>query len=339
MVKISRRFDELGADGASARLGIMGGTFDPIHIGHLTIAEEMRQALDLDAVLFIPTGAPVFKKDQHVTDAHDRVEMVRLAVSDNPHFDVSTIEADREGDTFTVDTLREMREHYPDNVTFYFMVGSDSAATVGKWRGSKELAQLTHLVVAAGRPGSLQEDELCPIIEAAGPFEYHIVHTSILAVSSTMLRDRLVKGDTCRYLIPERVREYIRDHGLYAGDEAIASSCDQSSEIDPLSKEFYKARKAELKTRVSSKRFKHIMGVADTCEQLAEQYGVDPKKARLAGLLHDWDKGMNDDEARQRAIDLGMEDEIDPYIRAAGNRSPYDGCRRHDAARHGALHR
>ena len=314
MVKISRRFDELGADGASARLGIMGGTFDPIHIGHLTIAEEMRQALDLDAVLFIPTGAPVFKKDQHVTDAHDRVEMVRLAVSDNPHFDVSTIEADREGDTFTVDTLREMREHYPDNVTFYFMVGSDSAATVGKWRGSKELAQLTHLVVAAGRPGSLQEDELCPIIEAAGPFEYHIVHTSILAVSSTMLRDRLVKGDTCRYLIPERVLEYIRDHGLYAGDEAIASSCDQSSEIDPLSKEFYKARKAELKTRVSSKRFKHIMGVADTCEQLAEQYGVDPKKARLAGLLHDWDKGMNDEEARQRAIDLGMEDEIDPYI-------------------------
>ena len=164
MVKISRRFDELGADGASARLGIMGGTFDPIHIGHLTIAEEMRQALDLDAVLFIPTGAPVFKKDQHVTDARDRVEMVRLAVTDNPHFDVSTIEADREGDTFTVDTLREMRGHYPDNVTFYFMVGSDSAATVGKWRGSKELAQLTHLVVAAGRPGSLQEDELCPLL-------------------------------------------------------------------------------------------------------------------------------------------------------------------------------
>ena len=94
MVKISRRFDELGADGASARLGIMGGTFDPIHIGHLTIAEEMRQALDLDAVLFIPTGAPVFKKDQHVTDAHDRVEMVRLAIANNPHFDVSTIEAD-----------------------------------------------------------------------------------------------------------------------------------------------------------------------------------------------------------------------------------------------------
>ena len=167
-VPFSVRFEHLGADGAPARLGIMGGTFDPIHIGHLTIAEEMRQALGLDAVVFMPAGNPVFKKDQQVTDARDRLEMCRRAVAGNPHFDVSAIEIDREGYTFTVDTMRELRSRYPENVEFYFMVGSDSAATVGKWRGVAELAGLVHLAVAAGRPGSVSEDELRGAIEAAG---------------------------------------------------------------------------------------------------------------------------------------------------------------------------
>ena len=289
----------------------MGGTFDPIHIGHLTIAEEMRKALGLDTVIFIPTGNPVFKKGQHVTDAHDRVEMCRRAVAGNPHFEVSTIEVDREGDTFTVDTLRELHEQYPDDVTFYFMVGSDTAATVGKWRSVEELAKLTHLVVAAGRPGSPQEEDLRPIIEQAAPFEYQIVRTSVMEVSSTGLRASLAAGDPCRYLIPNEVRAYIKEHGLYV-DGAVQQR-DRSGE-DPLTKAFFKARKAELETRVSPKRFVHSLGVSDACVQLAEAYGVDAKKARLAGLLHDWDKGMNDDEARARVRELGMEDDVDPWV-------------------------
>ena len=106
MAIISERFDNLGADGEPVRLGLMGGTFDPIHVGHLRVAEEMRKALNLDAVLFIPTGNPVFKRDQQVTDARLRLEMCRLAVLSNPHFDVSAIEVERTGDTFTVDTLQ-----------------------------------------------------------------------------------------------------------------------------------------------------------------------------------------------------------------------------------------
>ena len=314
MVKISKRFDELGADGAPVKLGLMGGTFDPIHIGHLTIAEEIRQELALDAVLFIPTGNPVFKRDQHVTDASDRVEMCRRSVLGNPYFDVSTIEVDREGDTFTVDTLRELRAHYPENVTFYFIVGSDTAATVGKWRSVAELAELAHLVVAAGRPGSPQEQDLCPIIEAAAPFEYHIVHTSILAVSSTALRERLATGDPCRYLIPPEVRNYITAHDLYDSTSADSALRDWAAADDPLAKQFFKARKAELETRVSAKRFTHSLGVSDACVQLAEMYGVDVKKARLAGLLHDWDKGMDDDEARARVVELGMQDDVDPWV-------------------------
>ena len=312
MAIISERFDNLGADGAPVRLGLMGGTFDPIHIGHLRVAEEMRKALNLDAVLFIPTGNPVFKKDQQVTDARLRLEMCRLAATHNPHFDVSALEVERTGDTFTVDTLKALRSHYPDNVQFFFIVGSDSAATVGKWRGVAELAQLTSLAVAAGRPGSKDADELRDIVLAAAPFDLHIVRVSVLEISSTALRNALHDGDPCRYFLPDEVQAFIKENGLYKPD-APAQPVDTAEE-GVLSKEFFKARKAELKQRVGAKRFTHSLNVSDTCVALAKRYGLNVKKARLAGLLHDWDKGMDDDQARARVYELGMEDEIDPIL-------------------------
>ena len=314
---ITERFETLGSDGADVRLGLMGGTFDPIHVGHLRVAEEMRLALELDAVLFIPTGNPVFKKDQKVTDAQVRLEMCRRAVQGNPYFDVSSIEAEREGDTFTVDTLRELKAYFPPNVHLFFIVGSDSAITVGKWRGSAEIAQLASFAVAAGRPGSANEDELREAIMAAGPFDLHIVQVSPLKVASRELRAELAEGGQCRYLIPECVRAYIFEHGLYdtnrifAPLECAEAECDES---DVLSKAFFKARKAELEKRVGAKRFAHSLGVSEACVQLAKTYGVDVKKARLAGLLHDWDKGMDDDEARARVYELGMVDEVDPWV-------------------------
>ena len=142
MAQVSNRFDDLGADGKPVRLGLMGGTFDPIHIGHLRVAEEMREELSLDAVLFIPAGNPVFKRDQNVTDAEVRFAQVAAAVAGNPHFDASRIEIDREGGTYTVETLRQLREHYPENVQFYLILGSDAAASIGKWRGCAEIAAL-----------------------------------------------------------------------------------------------------------------------------------------------------------------------------------------------------
>lgn len=315
MAVISERFDDLGADGAPVRLGLMGGTFDPIHIGHLRVAEEMRLKLDLDAVLFIPTGNPVFKRDRDVTDGHARLEMCRIAVEGNPHFDVSPIEVERAGDTFTVDTLRTLKAHYPNNVRLFFITGSDSAATVGKWRGVSEIAELASLVVAAGRPGSKSADELHEIVLAAAPFDLHIVKASILEVTSSSLRDELRSGEPGRYFIPDKVRSYILAHGLYRdGGEHAEEAAHDADALDPLSKAFYKARKAELEDRVGAKRFVHSLNVSDTCVELATCYGVDVKKARIAGLLHDWDKGMDDDEARARVYELGMVDEIDPYV-------------------------
>ena len=371
MAKICERFDDLGEDGRPARLGLMGGTFDPIHIGHLRVAEEMRLALDLDAVVFIPTGNPVFKKDQQVTDAHIRLRMCKRAVWRNPHFDVSPIEVDREGLTFTVDTLRVLREHFPENVKLFFIVGSDTASTVAKWRDVAEVARLASLAVAEGRPGSAGGDELREYVLGAAPFDLHIVHVSPIKVASSELRVALQAGDPCRYLIPEPVLTFIREHNLYRGEArqfvplgtaeagvqlapdyeadvsqnapaietsnlnemgisepaargavpaAKADACNdadadaKASEKSVLGKAFFKARKKELETRVSPKRFEHSLGVSQACEQLAKTYGLDVKKARLAGLLHDWDKGMNDEEARARVAELHMEDEVDPWV-------------------------
>ena len=315
MAVISERFDNLGANGAPVKLGLMGGTFDPIHIGHLRVAEEMREALELDAVLFIPTGAPVFKRDQHVTDPETRFQQVRAAVTGNPYFDASRIEVDREGDTFTVDTLRQLREYYPENVEFYFIVGSDSAATVGKWRGCAEIAELTHLAVAVGRPGSADADTLREVIMAAAPFKLHLVRVSILEISSSDIRKRLAEGKSVRYFVPNELQDSPATRYVEAAvKDELQNSPAVQPEGDALSKSFFNARKAELEKRVSAKRFNHSLGVSDTCVQLAKQYGIDAKKARLAGLLHDWDKGMDDDQARARVRELGMEDEIDPRV-------------------------
>jgi nicotinate (nicotinamide) nucleotide adenylyltransferase len=308
MTAVSKRFDDLGSDGAPARLGIMGGTFDPIHLGHLRIAEEVREELALDAVLFVPTGNPVFKRDQYVTDAQVRLDRVRRAVEDNPHFDVSSIEVDREGDTFTVDTLRELRAYFPSNVDLYFIVGSDSAATIGKWRGCAEIAQLAHVAVAVGRPGSMGIDELRATMLSAAPFNLHFVKTSILEISSSSIRNRIEQGKSIRYLVP--------DWRMPRGTTALASrqgAADHNVD-DVLSDEFFEARKAELQTRVKPKRFNHSLGVSQACEQLAKRFGLDVRKARLAGLLHDWDKGYDDEGARARVYELGMEDEVDPWV-------------------------
>lgn len=215
---VCERFDGLGADGAPARLGIMGGTFDPIHIGHLAIAEQARETMGLDAVVFVPAGSPVFKKSQNVTPAADRLEMCRLAVLGNPYFDVSDIEVRRAGNTYTVDTLREMRAHYPENVELWFITGADAVAHILKWRESAAIASLARLI-AVTRPGYLLSEATRVEIEAAGNFDVRYMDATPLTVSSSDLRRRVRAGKSIRYLTLASVRAYIYKHHLYrAGD-------------------------------------------------------------------------------------------------------------------------
>ncbi len=217
MPLISKRFDDLGKDdpGKTYRLGIMGGTFDPIHMGHLVCAEQARDALKLDGVLFMPTGTPVFKKHTKVSDAADRVAMCRLATADNPYFDVSTLEVDREGDTYTVDTLEALRDHFPENVKLYFIAGADAIETLPTWRDARKLSKLASFV-GLNRPRStnLRSPQVAEKLRAAG-FRTLFVEAPLFELSSSDIRKRILGNRSVRYLIPPAVLEYIESVGLY----------------------------------------------------------------------------------------------------------------------------
>ncbi len=221
MAVISERFDDLGRDGAPARLGIMGGTFDPIHIGHLACAEQAREAFGLDGVLFVPAGNPVFKKDRAVTPAGMRLAMCRLAVASNPAFDVSAVEVERGGDTYTVDTLRQLRAHYPGNVELFFITGADAVYHILQWRESAAIADLARLI-AVTRPGYALSEERRALIAERGSFSIDHLEVTALAISSSHLRKRVAAGRSIRYLTMQSVFDYVREHGLYrsAGPQA-----------------------------------------------------------------------------------------------------------------------
>ncbi len=316
---VSRRFDDLGADGRPCRLGIMGGTFDPIHIGHLACAEQAREAFELDAVVFVVAGNPAFKQDRDVTPAAERLAMCAAAVASNPHFDASSIEVDRAGVTYTADTLRQLRAHYPDNVELWFITGADAVCSILKWRESEVVARLAH-IVAVTRPGWELSAEQRRVIEEHGAFRVHALQATGLAVSSTDLRQRVAQGRSIRYLTMQRVLDYISEHGLYRMQETSGDDAGVSGEARPtageevLSQAFYEARRDELSGRVKPKRFKHSLGVADTAVALARAYGCDERLARLAGLLHDWDKGYDDAGIVARAHELGLEEEYASYL-------------------------
>lgn len=197
----------------------MGGTFDPIHIGHLACAEQARDELGLDAIVFIPAGCPVYKKDKRVTPASQRLEMCRLAVESNPRFDVSDMEIVRGGDTYTVDTLRALRAHYPDNVELYFITGADAVFSILKWRESAAISQLARLV-AVTRPGYVVTDEQKAYLAAHSDFSVSYLEVTGLAVSSSDLRARVARGRSIRYLTMQRVHDYILERGLYREEGA-----------------------------------------------------------------------------------------------------------------------
>lgn len=214
---VCERFDTLGtADPTrSYRLGIMGGTFDPIHIGHLACAEQVRETCGLDGVVFMPAGDPWMKRGRRLAPAEDRFAMVRLAVQDNPHFDVSRLEIDREGETYTVDTLRTLKAHFPENVELFFISGADAVFRILEWRDAKEVASLARLV-AVTRPGYEITDARSKYMRThASIMHISQLEVTALSVSSTDLREKVRTGKSIRYLVPQVVADYIQEHGLY----------------------------------------------------------------------------------------------------------------------------
>lgn len=189
------------------RVGIMGGTFDPIHHGHLVAASEVADEFDLDEVVFVPTGAQPFKLDRPVTLAEHRYLMAVVATASNPRFGVSRVDIDRPGVTYTIDTLRDLQKEYPD-AELFFITGADALGQILSWKDVEELWQLAHFV-GVTRPGHRLDAENLP----SGEYSLHEIPA--MAISSTDCRERVRAGKPVWYLVPDGVVQYIGKHGLY----------------------------------------------------------------------------------------------------------------------------
>lgn len=198
------------------RIGIMGGTFNPIHTGHLIIADDAREKYKLDKVLFIPSGLPPHKPDSEVLDPEHRFEMVRLAVASNAGFEASRMEIDRDGYTYTVYTLNELKERYGKGTTFYFIIGADVVPELKTWREYKKVFQLCEFI-AVLRPGFSDNSFLGEIqqLEAEYGAKIHPMQSRLIDISSTDIREHCMRGTSIKYLVPEAVESYILDKGLY----------------------------------------------------------------------------------------------------------------------------
>ncbi len=186
----------------------MGGTFDPIHLGHLVTAEQAHADLGLDEVVFIPAGQP-WQKDREVTPAEDRYLMTVLATAANPAFSVSRLEIDKSGPTYTVETLRDIRGRLPDEPLF-FITGADAIVNILTWKDAEECLELAEFV-AATRPGH----DLRDLEDGDLRDQVTVLDVPALAISSSDVRERFAEGRPVRYLIPRQVEEYARKHALY----------------------------------------------------------------------------------------------------------------------------
>ena len=254
------------------KIAVMGGTFDPIHYGHLAAAEAARATLGAGRAVFVPSGRPPHKDNMLITLSEHRYRMCELATAGNPAFTVSKTEIERPGASYTVDTIRELKRSEPDGTEIYFITGADSLKEILSWRDAEELVTLCNFV-SATRPGYKNETfdmKISPRIT--------FIETPALDISSSDIRERVRKKWPVRYLLPEPVREYIDENNLYTpSDTSVA-------EINEY-----------LKKELSPKRYAHTLGVREAAERLAERYGEDRGRARLAAALHDCAKDFSDE--------------------------------------------
>ncbi len=195
--------------GPPERIGVFGGSFDPIHIGHLAIAHEALRQCDLDVVLFIVTALPPHKKEPEAAVEH-RLRMVEMAIEAEPRFRASRIEIERGGASYTAETLNQLRRTYSES-SFYLIVGADSAIDFSMWKDPDSVIEMSRVVVAP-RPG-FDLSQIEPRLRGRA----QVFQAPMIDLSSTMIRDRLRDGQPIEFLVPDAVERYIREHGLYSG--------------------------------------------------------------------------------------------------------------------------
>jgi nicotinate-nucleotide adenylyltransferase len=193
--------------------GVLGGTFDPIHVGHLVVAEEARTKLELAEILFVPAGQPWLKQDRDITPAAHRVEMIRRAIADNPYFKLSTVEVDRPGPSYTVDTLTLLQDQLSSEASLFFILGRDTLAELPLWKEPWRVIQLCRLVV----PPRLGSRDLRHLEEAIPGLRERVIQLDmpVIGVSSSEIRRRIARGLSIRYLVPPEVEKYITEQRIY----------------------------------------------------------------------------------------------------------------------------
>lgn len=207
-----------------AAIGLLGGTFDPIHLGHLVLAEVARETFGLEKVIFMPAGQPPHKP-RAMAAAGDRLRMVEMAIAGNPYFAVSTLEIERPGPSYTVDTVTALRRSAPE-ADWHLIIGSDVLEEIPTWHEYEQLLGLVR-VLAAARPGT---ELVLPPILAGWSAKIAFFYPPAIAISSTAIRERARQGLSLRYLVPERVAAYILEKGLYrAEDQGGAYSVDKAA--------------------------------------------------------------------------------------------------------------
>ncbi len=256
------------------KMGLLGGSFDPIHQGHIDMALGMAAALHLDGVVLMPTFVPPHKIRESMASAEHRLAMCRLAAQDHPLLQVSDQELTREGASFTVDTLTALQEQYPDT-RWHLITGADMFVTLRTWHRFEDIAKMAVLCTFPREGVDLDQLRRYAADLTAEGIDCYVNPQPIMTVSSTRIRDRLAAGESLSGLVPAAVAEYIDRHSLYRQQAGMKTQTrdEQFTEI--------------IRTRLSDYRFRHSLCVAQEARRLAQRYGADPDRAYTAGILHD----------------------------------------------------
>ena len=284
------------------KLGIFGGTFDPVHLGHMRLAETAVRELNLDRLIFMPNYVSPFKQDKRVSPAADRVAMIEAAIENKPHLEVSTYEIDNEGTSFTFGTLEHIEE--TTQADLYFLVGFDSLVQLDTWyRGPEILSRWN--IVTGRRPGTEDTEGYAHITEFTEKYgaRIHLLDVEPFDVSSTEIRQAADAGESMEGMVPEGVATYIREHGLYKAGGGYASSSDR--------REFCSNRSAledYMKSALKESRYVHSLGVEKMAAKLARIHGGDVDKAAFAGRYHDIAKCLDYDEMNRCIEKYGIDE-------------------------------
>ena len=256
------------------KMGLFGGTFDPIHKGHVSMALRLAQALELDGVLLMPTFVPPHKIKENMASAEHRLAMCRLAAEEHPLLSVSDLELQRGGASFTVDTLAALCKQYPDT-QWYLLVGADMFTTLRTWHRFVDIADMAVLcTIAREGTDTTKLKEYATALTADG-IRCYVDEYPVEPYSSTQVRQRVAAGENVSDLVGEAIACYISDNGLYRQDEGMKRQAADEQYIEII------------RSRLSEYRFHHSLCVAQEAKRLALLHGADPAKAYTAGILHD----------------------------------------------------